>query len=52
MADGGASWRLDPVCGWLEGGRRVASLNCDERLPETDIDLVVVHGISLQSRVY
>ena len=19
MADGGASWRLDPVCGWLEG---------------------------------
>jgi N-acetyl-anhydromuramoyl-L-alanine amidase len=19
VADGGASWRLDPVCGWLEG---------------------------------
>jgi AmpD protein len=48
----GASWRLDPVCGWLEGVRRVPSPNCDERPPETDIDLVVVRGISLPPRVY
>ena len=52
VREGGASWRLDPVCGWLEGVRRVPSPNCDERPPETDIDLVVVHGISLPPGVY
>ncbi|MGH8588426.1 MAG: 1,6-anhydro-N-acetylmuramyl-L-alanine amidase AmpD, partial [Gammaproteobacteria bacterium] len=52
MPEGDASWRLDPVSGWLEGVRRVPSPNCDERPPETDIDLVVVHGISLPPRVY
>jgi N-acetylmuramoyl-L-alanine amidase len=52
VREGGASWRLDLVSGWLEGVRRVPSPNCDERPPETDIDLVVVHGISLPPRVY
>jgi N-acetyl-anhydromuramoyl-L-alanine amidase len=52
VPEGCASWRLDPESGWLEGVRRVPSPNCDERPPETDIDLVVVHGISLPPRVY
>jgi AmpD protein len=33
--------------GWLRGARRVPSPNADERPAETDITLVVVHGISL-----
>lgn len=33
--------------GWLSGAQRVASPNCDARPHDTDIDLVVVHGISL-----
>ena len=52
MPEGGASWRINPVSGWLEGVRRVPSPNCDERPPQTGIDLVVVHGISLPPRVY
>jgi hypothetical protein len=43
MPEGGASGRLE--------ARRVPSPNCDERPPETDIDLVVVHRISLPPRV-
>jgi len=39
--------RLDPETGWLEGVRRVPSPNCDERPPGSDIDLLVVHNISL-----
>ena len=38
---------VDQPSGWLEGARRVASPNCDERPPGTVIDLLVVHGISL-----
>jgi AmpD protein len=30
----------------------VPSPNCDDRPPDTDIDLVVVHGISLPARAY
>jgi len=33
--------------GWLTGVRRVDSPNCDDRPDATDIDLVVIHGISL-----
>ncbi len=51
-ADAGHRWRLDPASGWLEGVRRVGSPNCDERPPGTEIDLVVVHGISLPRGVY
>jgi len=38
---------VDPETGWLEGVRRVESPNSDERPPETTLDLMVVHGISL-----
>jgi AmpD protein len=38
---------VDPETGWLEGVRRVESPNSDERPPETTLDLIVVHGISL-----
>lgn len=33
--------------GWLQGARRIASPNCDERPAGADIDLLVVHSISL-----
>ena len=38
---------VDPETGWLEGVRRVESPNSDERPPDTALDLIVVHGISL-----
>lgn len=33
--------------GWLNRARRVPSPNCDERPAGTEIDVVVIHGISL-----
>ncbi len=38
---------VDRRGGWLRGVRRAPSPNCDERPPDTPIELVVVHGISL-----
>jgi len=38
---------VDPETGWLEGVRRVESPNSDERPPDSTLDLIVVHGISL-----
>lgn len=38
---------LDPQTGWLSGARRCPSPNCDERPDGADIDLLVIHGISL-----
>jgi AmpD protein len=38
---------VDPETGWLERVRRVESPNSDERPPDTTLDLIVVHGISL-----
>jgi AmpD protein len=38
---------VDPTTGWLEGVRRVESPNSDERPPGMELDLIVVHGISL-----
>jgi N-acetyl-anhydromuramoyl-L-alanine amidase len=38
--------RLTPE-GLVEGARYVASPNCDERPPDTPVELVVVHAISL-----
>lgn len=35
------------MTGWLQGVRRVASPNCDERPPGAELGLIVVHGISL-----
>lgn len=33
--------------GWISGLRRIASPNCDTRPPGTDINLLVIHNISL-----
>lgn len=33
--------------GWVSGLRRMASSNCDARLPGTVIDMLVIHNISL-----
>jgi len=38
---------IDTTTGLLAGARQVQSANCDDRPPETVVDLVVVHGISL-----
>lgn len=38
--------KIDPQTGLLNIARQVCSPNCDER-PNSDIDIVVVHGISL-----
>lgn len=35
------------MAGWLEGARRVPSPNCDRRPPGIEVDLVVLHSISL-----
>lgn len=37
---------------WVENARRVLSPNCDERPADGDIDLIVVHGISLPPGEY
>jgi AmpD protein len=39
-------WSLDDA-GWLQSGRRLCSVNCDERPPGTEITMAVVHAISL-----
>jgi AmpD protein len=38
---------IDPATGWLHSVRRVVSPNCDARPADTELDLIVVHGISL-----
>ncbi len=38
---------VDPATGWLVGVRRVVSPNFDERPAGTELNLIVVHGISL-----
>jgi AmpD protein len=44
--------RIDAAREWIVGARRVPSPNQDARPPETDISLVVIHGISLPPRSY
>jgi len=44
--------RLDHRRAWLEGARRVPSPNCDARPAGCEVDLVVVHGISLPEGVF
>lgn len=39
--------RVDPHSGLLDAARQVSSPNCDERPAGGDIDLLVIHGISL-----
>jgi AmpD protein len=38
---------IDVATGWIEGVRRVVSPNSDERPPGAQLELIVVHGISL-----
>ena len=38
---------VDAATGWIEGARRVASPNFDERPSGSELGLIVVHGISL-----
>ncbi len=44
--------RCPPEHDWLPGARRVLSPNCDERPADCEIELVVVHGISLPPGEY
>ncbi len=39
--------RIDPAMGLLEGARYRPSPNCDDRPAGSNVDLIVVHGISL-----
>ena len=39
--------KLDDQAQWLTNVRRIASPNCDERPQGVEIDLLVIHGISL-----
>ncbi len=45
-------YQIDDKDGWLIGARVVASPNCDERPDTSDIDLLVIHGISLPPKEY
>ena len=38
---------VESKTGWLKQARRIVSPNCDVRPPSTELDLIVVHGISL-----
>ena len=38
---------IDSATGWIDGVRRVVSPNSDERPSGAELDLIVVHGISL-----
>lgn len=38
---------IEPHSGWLTDVRTVRSPNCDERPPQTELGLIVIHGISL-----
>jgi len=44
--------KIDKTKGLLDEARQVESPNCDERLNESDFDLIVVHGISLPPGEY
>ena len=48
----GLPLRVDPVTGLVEGVHFVPSPNCDERPPGCDLELVVVHNISLPPGEY
>ncbi len=39
--------RIDEQGEWLEGVRKVISPNCDQRSDDVEIDLLVIHSISL-----
>ncbi|MBI1732647.1 MAG: 1,6-anhydro-N-acetylmuramyl-L-alanine amidase AmpD [Gammaproteobacteria bacterium] len=43
---------LDPGRNWIAGARQVPSPHCDDRPPDAEISLIVIHGISLPPRQY
>lgn len=45
-------YQIDDQGEWLSGARIVASPNCDERPDISDINLLVIHGISLPPHKY
>lgn len=47
-----ATLHIDGRSGWIRGVRRVVSPNCDPRPAGCDLELIVVHGISLPPREF
>lgn len=45
-------YQIDEQGKWLSGARKLLSPNCDERPDRDDIDLLVIHGISLPPKEY
>ncbi len=45
-------FQIDEQGEWLSGAHVVASPNCDERPDKSDIELLVIHGISLPPKQY
>ncbi len=46
------NYQIDEQGEWLTGVRSILSPNCDERPESTEIDLLVIHGISLPPKEY
>ena len=46
------NYQIDEQGEWLMGAQHVLSPNCDDRADIFDIDLLVIHGISLPPREY
>lgn len=46
------SFTVDVASGLLQQARQLASPNCDERPDESDLSLIVIHGISLPPGEY
>lgn len=46
------NYQIDEKGEWLTDVKKVASPNCDDRPDTTDIDLLVIHGISLPPKEY
>ena len=46
------NYKISKDGAWLKGARTVLSPNCDARPLNTDIDLLVIHGISLPPKEY
>ncbi len=45
-------YQIDEQGEWLSGAKIIESPNCDERQDSSDIDLLVIHGISLPPKEY
>lgn len=47
-----SDYLIDEEGAWLTGARAVSSPNCDDRPDSSDIELLVIHGISLPPKEY